>query len=483
MTQLSRPRRSKPALMAGAALTAVSLTLATPTVAQTASDGAATRAAVPEIVRQAAPSVVAITANGGDTTRPGFDRMPDRRQLDEFFRRFMDQGGRGFETPRAEARMSGTGSGFVVAPDGTIVTAADTIDGADQIQVTLDDGTTLPARVLGRDGETGLAVLRVDAGHDLPALDWGGSGALELGTAVIALGASDTYGTIVEDGIIAARTSGGEGDTLLVDDGMGAAMAGGPLLDTAGHVVGVVGAAAGDGGGNVWAVAADTAKGVVDELVRSGSVARGYLGVRIQPVAADIANALGLDRPRGALVSDVQAETPAASAGLTAGDVILSIDDQPVAGPDDLSRAVAQRDPGDQVRLGVWRGGETTEIRATLAALSDAGAPMAPPAAADATEVPELGLSLSELSPDARSREGLGAGQGVLVAGLDPNLAPDADLREGDVILSVQRQDVGSVDDVRSAIQGAIADGRSSVLLLVERDGARRFTTAPLARS
>lgn len=490
--RLSRPG-SRAALRAGAALSATCLLLlpgAAPVAAQTAAPSRSSDAAIGDAVAAVAPAVVSVTATGAGVALPRFEGMQDDRRLGEFFRRFMDEDGPRFEMPRSAmgvAGREGSGSGFFV-DEGTIVTAAHLVGDADTIEVTLADGTQLEARLVGQDEATDIAVLGVEDQTGMQALGWADTEGATVGDRVFAVGRTGRFGPTVFDGIVAAVAAGsGEpGGLLLIDDAFGPATAGGPLIDASGHVVGVAGVRVGAPveGASV-AVAASVAREVVGELSSAGVVSRGYLGVRIQPVTGDVGSALGFEGDSGVLVADVQPGTPAEAAGLSAGDVILALDGEPVAGPEELSSAVAERNPGDTVTLSLWRGGDESELDVTLAALPAAGkASASARAMAGSESLPEIGLSLAEIDPALRERFGLAdASAGVVVTDVQEDLPAEIDIRTGDVIVSIQRHEVTTVADVEAALQQAREDGRRSVLLLVERGGERRFVAAPIGNA
>jgi len=361
------------------------------------------------------------------------------------------------------------------------VTADALVGDADRVEVTLPDGSSEPAEIVGRDAQTGLAVLRVE-GQQLPALSWGTSEELGLGESLLSVSRTEDFGSVLSTGLLAGRSS--DGERLLIDDAPASALVGAPVLDNEGRVIAIRTADedAAQTGATV-ALAAEAAREVVNELARSGAVARGYLGVQIQPVTADIASALGLDQPQGVLIAGVQPDTPATAAGLQDGDVILSLDGEAVAGPEALSRAVASREPGEQVRLQIWRSEGEVELTATLAALP--GEPAAPDGGAaplSGAAVPELGLTLQELTPDLREEWGLTEStQGVAVLAVENPARTD--VQEGDVIVSVHRVAVETVENVQEAVETAKSQDRSSVLLLVDRAGERIFVAVPLVQS
>ncbi|RVA33167.1 Do family serine endopeptidase, partial [Mesorhizobium sp. M7A.F.Ca.CA.004.10.1.1] len=271
--------------------------------------------------------------------------------FDDYFRQFF--GDQGMPTPKTPPqqqpqRAEALGSGFIVGADGTVVTNNHVIDGASSIKVTLDDGTELPAKLVGRDAKNDLAVLKVKSDKPLPTVKWGDSDKLMPGDQVLAFGNPFGIGTTVTAGIVSARGrdlhSGPFDDFIQIDAPINHGNSGGPLVDVAGNVVGINTAIYSPNGGSVgvgFAIPSDQAQKVVAKLMKGGSIQYGYLGVQIQEVTPDVASAIGLDHSGGALVSEVNDGSPAAKAGVETGDVITSFAGQDVKDPKDLSRAVA----------------------------------------------------------------------------------------------------------------------------------------------
>lgn len=459
------------------ALLAAAVPLSTP--AQTLEAPALTPAAFNTIVDEAAASVVSVSVIRRGPAGHGTGRAPADDLLAPFLDRFggqvMPRTPFAQPTPASPERLAG--GGFAVEGDGLIATADALVAGADRIEVTTHDGRVLDAEIAGRDPSSGLALLRVNGATDLPPLNWS-THAPSPGQAVATVGRTDDLGPVLSAGIVAAHDGVSR---VLIDDAASPALLGAPVLDQTGRVVAV--RTGGDEAlaGTVLAVAADGAQDVIADLATAGTVARGYLGVQIQPVTADIADALTLDRVQGAVVAEVRPDTPAAAAGLVAGDVILAMDGKPITTPQTLSAAVASRDPGTDVTLDVWRSGERIELSTTLAALPG-GTEVAAGAPANDVALPDLGVSLTSLTAELRDSMGLAETvNGVVVSSVDdPSLD---DLQPGDVIVSVQRIAVETVEDVRRAVEEARDDGRSTLLLLVDRKGVRTFVTIPLAAS
>ncbi|MEM7422217.1 MAG: Do family serine endopeptidase [Pseudomonadota bacterium] len=315
------------------------------------------------LVQATRPAVVTIRSSG---TR-NEDQQVDP-QMREFMERFF---GRNFDQlqPRGQRRATGIGSGFIVDQRGIVVTNNHVIEGSDAITVILSDGEELSATLIGSDAKTDLAVLRVESGRNLPTVPWGDSDTVQVGDWAIAIGNPFGLGGTVTAGIVSARgrdiNSGPYDDFLQVDASINRGNSGGPLFDQLGNVIGVNTAIYSPTGGNVgigFAIPANQARGIISDLIRDGSVERGWLGVSIQPVTEEIAAAIGLDVPTGVLIADVVSGGPAQDGGLRRGDVVLTFGAQPVSKVRDLTRAVADTDPGTSTRVRILRQGQERTI-------------------------------------------------------------------------------------------------------------------------
>ena len=376
------------------------------------------------------------------------------------------------------------GSGFIVNANGTIVTNNHVVRDADRVEVQLDDGTRLPARVVGTDPRTDLAVLRVDAKRPLPFLSLGDSSTVRPGQWVVAVGNPFGLGGSVTAGIVSARgrdlRSGPYDDYLQIDAPINAGNSGGPLFSQDGKVVGVNTAILSPSGGNVgigFAIPANLVRSVVDQLQANGHVTRGFLGVQTQPVTDAMASALRLDGAKGALVAAVEPDSPASRAGLRAGDVVRAVNGKAVANPHQLARAVAGVAPGTKLSLDITRDGEARTVTAETAAqpgeqLAEAGA--AKPDAAQGG--PTIGVALAPLTPDLRDELDIPRQvNGAVVAEVRPGSpAEGAGLRQGDLVVGIGAKAVASPEDAVQAIRAAAKDGKS-VALRIMRDGRARF--------
>ncbi len=367
-------------------------------------------------------------------------------------------------------KQQALGSGFLVDAQGHVVTNAHVVEGADAVKVRLADDREFKARVVGKDERLDVAVLQLEnAPSDLPVAALGQSEATRVGEYVVAIGNPFGLGNTVTMGIVSAKGrtigAGPYDDFIQTDASINPGNSGGPLFNLRGQVVGINTAISAQGKGIGFAIPIDAMKQVYSELVATGHVTRGRLGVVIQGMDEDLAKAVGLDRVRGALVEDVESGGPAEKAGIKSGDVLLSIDGQVVNHSEDLPRLVAMHHPGTQVKLTVLHEKQTRDVGATLVALEEK---------ADRSERSESG---PQAQPAARSSAlGIGVveqeGQ-VVVQNVAPDGPADGKLRPGDVIEEVNHQPVGGADDLSAKIRAAAAD--KPLLLRVKRcgDGSR----------
>ena len=401
---------------------------------------------------------------------------------DPFFRQFFgNQFSQQFQAPQKEWEHS-LGSGVIVNPNGYILTNNHVIAGATEIKVSLADKRQFTGHVVGTDAKTDVAVVKIGA-QDLPVLTLGDSSKEEVGDFVLAVGNPFGIGETVTMGIISATGRGGLGiedyeDFLQTDAAINPGNSGGALVNVRGELVGLNTAIiSGGGGGNEgvgFAVPVNMAREVMDQILKHGKVVRGSIGVLVQTMTPDLAKSFGLTGgARGALVSSVTPDSPAAKAGVKRGDIILELNGQPVSGSRDLSLKVSMMAPGTPVKLQIFRAGHEQEISLTLAELpsnatsSGGGSP-------NASQGPRLGISVDRLTPDVAQQLGLPAQtSGVVITDVQPTSpAEEAGLRRGDVIQEVDRKPVTSLDQFHSALRQA---GQGPVLLLIDRGGDHLF--------
>ena len=386
--------------------------------------------------------------------------------------------------------MRGVGSGFIISSDGYIVTNDHVIVGADSIRVSLDDGRSMPAEVIGRDPKTDLALLKI-AADDLPVVKFA-TEEPRVGDWVVTIGSPFGLGQSVNAGIVSARGrdigAGPYDDFIQIDAPINRGNSGGPAFNLDGDVVGVNAALFSPTGVNAgigFAISATLASEIIDDLRDDGAVERGWLGVHIQPVTEAIADSLGLDGPRGAIVARVIAGGPAAMAGLRQGDVVLGVDGRAVESARDLPRLIADLDAGQSARLALWREGAEIELTVAIGEQDEAAEEAKDdPASAEDTSHALLGMRLGPL--DRAARQALGVADEVEGAGVRA-VAPGGPARRngiarGDVIEKIGAMTVTSVGDVAAGIGTARAAGRESVLLLVNRGGSQRYLALPIDR-
>ncbi|NBC34700.1 MAG: Do family serine endopeptidase [Alphaproteobacteria bacterium] len=456
-----------------------------------------------DLADQLLPSVVNIsttqTVRRGDLPGPDIPQFPPGSPFRDFFDEFFNER----EGPEGIPRQATSlGSGFIISEDGYIVTNFHVIQGADEITVLLQDESAYPAEVVGTDDRTDLAVLRVEADEPLPAVPWGDSEAMRVGDWVIAIGNPFGLGGSVTAGIISARArdirSGPYDDFIQTDASINRGNSGGPMFNLGGQVIGINTAIFSPTGGSVgvgFAIPSSLARGVIDQLIEFGRTRRGWLGVRIQTVTEEIAESLGLEEPRGALVASVTPTGPAEDAGIQPGDVILRFNDRPVEEMRRLPRLVAETAVGSTVEVVVWRRGERRTLEVELGELEQAeeeglltaGPGEAPPeeeAEKPQAEVLEnLGFTLSAITAELRQQYDLPSqSQGVLITRVLPGTAAEEKgLRPGEVIVEVGQEPVETPADVAARVEDAREAGRNSVLLLINREGDLRFVALRVA--
>lgn len=450
-----------------------------------------------ELVQQVKPAVVNISTTGRSNDRPGTGRrqpqMPEFPQgspFDEYFRHFF-KGNPGLPGGgQAEREFRAVGSGFIISADGYVVTNNHVIEHADEIEVITHDGTRYPAAVKGRDPKTDLALLKVETDEPLPYVEFGNSDDAEVGDWVIAVGNPFGLGGTVTAGIISARgrdiQSGPFDDFLQIDAPINRGNSGGPLFDTRGRVIGINTAIYSPSGGNVgigFAIPSKMARDIIAELETQGSVARGWLGVQIQPVTKEVAESLGLSEQQGALVVSVVPDSPADRAGLQPGDVIVRMNGEVLDDFKDLPKLVARAEAGRDSTLDIQRRGKLRQLEVEIGRMSGDEVEVALADSDKAAEPARLGLYLAELTPEARQRYGISEqSDGVLVTGVERGSpAAKAGIRTGSLINMVGQEPVQSPDEVVAKVEEAAEQERASVLLLVEHRGSKRFVAVKFA--
>jgi serine protease Do len=413
----------------------------------------------------------------GSAHRDTSDGMSEDDPLRDFFRRFGMPGPGG--SPHGEAPiMRGNGSGFIVSKDGYILTNAHVVSEADEVTVRLTDRREFPAKVIGSDTRTDVAVIKIDAKADLPVVVIGDPSRLKTGQWVLAIGSPFGLANTATAGIVSstARSVGGGSSVPFIqtDVAVNPGNSGGPLFDLQGEVIGINSMIFSQSGGYMgvsFAIPIDIAMQVREQLITTGRVVRGRIGVGVQDVDASLASSFKLDRPRGALVSFVEPGGPAQKAGVRPGDVVLQVNDKLIDQSTDLSNTIAATKPGTDTKLTVWRGGKEEHVDVRVAQLEEPETPTANARPASRSEEgAKLGLVVRPLSREEKQSVGT---EGSLVVEDVQGPAARAGLQPGDVILAVNNRSVSSVQELRA--EAAKLRGGDAAALLVERGGNQIF--------
>ncbi len=469
------------------------------------------------LVRSLLPAVVNIsTTQGGAAANranrpdaPEAPQAPPGSPFEEFFRDFFNRNrpggeaqpgqppGPGGRPQPPQRRAQSLGSGFIIDPSGLVVTNNHVIDGADEINVVLQDNTTLRATLVGTDPRTDLALLRVTPAQPLPSVPWGNSDTSEVGDWVLAIGNPFGLGGTVTSGIVSARgrdiRQGPFDDFIQTDAAINRGNSGGPLFNLRGEVVGINTAIYSPTGGSIgigFSIPSNLAQGVVRQLADAGRVRRGWLGVNIQQVTDEIAESLGLrNGTRGALIARAQEGAPAAAAGIRNGDVVLRFNNQEVREMRTLPRIVAETAVGAQVPVVVWRDGKEETLTVTLGELPAEAQqastnPTQPAPRGDRpVELSGLGLRVQGLTAELRERFRLRPDQrGVVVVEVLPNTpGAEREIRPGDVIVEVQQERVTTPQELTERLERLRRQNRATALFLVESQNGQRFVPLRLA--
>ena len=430
-----------------------------------------------DIVAKVRPAVVSVKVkleatamNEEDGQEFSMPDLPPGHPLEKFFKQFRDQNKAGKKGAPKQYGMA-QGSGFFITPDGYVVTNNHVVENAIEVTLTTDDGKTVDAKIIGRDPKTDLALLKTIDSGPFPTVSFANTSP-RVGDWVVAVGNPFGLGGTVTAGIVSARGrdigSGPYDDYLQIDAPVNRGNSGGPTFNLNGEVVGVNTAIYSPSGGSVgiaFAIPSETVSSVIGSLKDGGSVARGYLGVQIQPVTPNIADSLGLKSTKGALVAEAQPGTPAADAGLKPGDTITQVNGEVMASPREVSRRISQVKPGDTAIITYIRNGKELTATVKLAAIPEQKMAAADPAAVVKAS-PAFGLTLAPAKD----------GSGVLVTDVDPSgIGYEQGMQKGDVILEIGGKSVAKPADVRSAIDEARKDGRKAVILRIKNEESTRF--------
>ena len=435
-----------------------------------------------DVVEAVSPAVVSVRVE--QTIQPAnvegdfqFDRR-GREFLEKFFNNGPRGGKRDFRRGQGPRKGNSQGSGFFVSEDGYLVTNNHVIEGGSKFTVVLSDGDEIEASLIGSDPRTDLAVLKVDIDKKITYVDFGEKRP-RTGDWVVAVGNPFGLGGTVTAGIVSAHGrdigSSRYDDFIQIDAAVNKGNSGGPTFNLSGEVIGVNTAIFSPSGGNVgiaFAVPAKLADEVVSDLIQNGSVTRGWLGVQIQPVTPEISESLGLELKQGAIVTTPQEGSPAALAGIESGDIITAVDDKSIKNPKELARVIADYEPESKINLKVWRDGKAQDIAVTLGELEEAQiASNTAPKNSKKRNLKRLGLQLEETS------------DGIAVLNVRPgSKAEKKGILQGDVIISVNGEDVTNLTALRNGLKSARSAGRKSALLEVRRQNRTVFIPVPVKR-
>ena len=430
------------------------------------------------VAKQVLPTVVNIASS--KTIRSTNQGPASPFSNDPFFRQFFGNGSsQEFGVPR-DQREHSLGSGVIVSADGYVLTNNHVVSGADDIRISLADRREFKGRIVGLDAKTDVAVVKIE-GTNLPVMNFGDSSKVHVGDFALAVGNPFGIGETMTAGIISATGRGGLGiedyeDFLQTDAAINPGNSGGALVSVRGELVGLNTAILSGGGGNQgvgFAVPANMARSVMDQIIKHGKVTRGSIGVMIQPVTAELAKSFGLTgQARGALVASVTPNSPAERAGIKSGDIILDLNGSPIVDSRNLGLKVSMLSPGTTVNLRIFREGHEQEIPVTLEEMP--GGQTASSTAPGAPSGPRLGITVDQLTPQVARQFGLPAQTtGVVITDITAaSPAEEAGLRRGDVIQEVNHKAVTGLDQFRNSVRQA---GSQPVLLLVDRGGDHMY--------
>jgi len=444
-----------------------------------------------DLAEKHGPAVVNIsTQSRMGNQQQGMPGLSEDDPFYDFFRRFMPPDARPGPAPRrgqppgpnrGPLHPFGMGSGFIISSDGFLITNAHVVENADEITVRLTDKREFKAKVIGVDKRTDVAVLKIDASA-LPKVLIGDAGKLRVGEWVMAIGSPYGFTNTVTAGIVSAKSRENLNDQdmdavpfIQTDAAVNPGNSGGPLFNLKGEVVGInsqIYSRSGGFQGISFAIPIEVAMGVADQLMKSGKVTRGKIGVSIGNVSKDLAESLGLPKAQGAVVGNVEEGSPAAKAGLEPGDVITRVDGREIEGSADLSRAIRAMKPGVAAKLSVWRGGKSREIPITIGEFKDEAPARMAKNGKPEVKPGKLGLALVDLT--AEQKKQLKVAGGVLVDGVD-GVAQAAGITPGDVILRVNNTEVANVKAFGDVV--AKLDAKKPVALLVRDENGTRFVT------
>ena len=442
-----------------------------------------------DLAEKLGPTVVNIytTQTVEVSSSPHQFSFPDGMEIPEPFRRFFglpDQPGQpGQPAPKREMKRTSLGSGVIATTDGYILTNNHVVEDADEINVTLATFEEYEAKVIGRDPKSDLALIKIETEKELPAVAFGNSDQLRVGDWVLAIGNPFGLQQTVTAGIVSAKgrsiNNGTYGNFIQTDASINPGNSGGPLFNLKGEMIGVNTAIFSRTGGNIgigFAIPANMAKTVMQQLKEHGKVIRGWLGVMIQHVTPELADNFGLDRPIGALVGQVVPDSPAEKAGIKAGDVIIEYNGKEVSQMSMLPAMVAQTPVDEKARVVLVRDGKKETINVVIGKMAEEQALFD---SSEDANILDLGLTVQELSPELADSLGIEDVSGLIVTNVDSgSAAAETGIKRGDIIQEINRQQVGSIAEYKKILQQA--KNKKSILLLVKRDQHTRFVVIEL---
>ena len=443
-----------------------------------------------DLVEKLSPAVVNITTTAVVPEREQFSPMvPRGSPFEEFFRDFMERQQPGDGQPRRQRRGTALGSGFIISPDGLLVTNNHVIENADEIKIEMLNGTVLEAKVLGTDPKTDIALLKVAPESSLPFVEFGNSDESRVGDWVLAIGNPLGQGFSVSAGIISARGRDLQGpydDFIQTDAAINRGNSGGPLFNTNGKVIGVNTAILSPNGGSIgigFSMSSVVVEKVIEQLREFGETRRGWLGVRIQNLNTEVAEALGLNDTLGALVTDVP-DGPAQKGGIQSGDVIIEFDGKKIEDSSALVKVVGDSPVGKEVEVLVWRDNSEKEIIVVLGRLETVQMTEGESKQEDQKILYFAGMGMSGMTSEIRQRLGISKdAKGVVVVEVkDDSAAKARGLLPGDVIQKVDQVEVTSPLSVIKIVDEADNKGKTSVLLLIKRGTEGRFVAIPVKK-
>jgi len=450
-----------------------------------------------DLAQKLLPSVVNIstTQTIEGRSNPEMPQLPPGSPFEDFFKEFFDRN----QQNQKKRKATSLGSGFIISKDGYVVTNNHVIKDADEITVILQDDVRLKAELIGTDSKTDLAVLKIKPENDLPFVKFGKSESTSIGARVgdwvVAIGNPFGLGGTVTAGIISARgrdiNAGPYDDFIQTDASINRGNSGGPMFNLEGDVIGINTAIFSPSGGSVgigFAIPSSTAEPVIKQLIKSGQVKRGWLGVHIQTVTPEIAETLGLEEATGALVASVIKDGPAEKSGIKPGDVILTFNDKKVVEMRRLPRIVADSDVDKKADVEVWRKNKKVTLKVKIGELDDtrdltASRSDEPGTDNNTHKVKELGLTLSAINDELKSRYKLeDEAKGVVVTAVDgEGSAAEKGVQPGDLIVEINQKEVSNPNQVVTQVKDTLSEGRKSVLLLLQGQGGLRFVAVRVA--